>query len=540
MSWLGSVSSGAGGGVVGIVETQGRYNLVLPTVVDGDLNTLQLDVNGRLIVTGVLVGTVEGLIADNSPDTVKPIKMGAHYQTTLPTYVNGDIANLQVDINGRLITDTVGNVVDNQPDVGAPVKVGTRHNTTLPTYVDKDRADLQSDVNGRLIANVVGNIADNGVDSGNPVKVAGVHHTVLPTYVDGDRADLQVDSSGRLITVIAAGLTEVVGNVASEDADLGKPVKTGGKYDAVLPTYTDGDRTNTQADVNGRTLVNAVGNIADNAVDSGYPMKTGGKVNTTLPTYVDGDRADTQADTRGRTIVNAVGNIEDNDVDTGAPVKVGTKHNTALPTYGDGDRADLQSDVNGRLIANVVGNIADNAVDLGNPVKFGTKYNAVAPTYADGDRADAQSTDDGGLIIGGYNRATDNIKIEHAGSIPFVESSEVLLWDGTTVAAALQSAWWTASGDWAEFIIEIEVTGDADGSDIDYRIEQKTNDGTAVYPLKDIEQNNIAFNVTLAGATSEYFLYKVKNYTQNIRINAHTVTTAEQTVTCRIYGRKGN
>jgi hypothetical protein len=46
---------------------------------------------------------IEGTAASNAPATAKPILVGGKYNSTVQTFDDGDIANLQVDINGRLI-----------------------------------------------------------------------------------------------------------------------------------------------------------------------------------------------------------------------------------------------------------------------------------------------------------------------------------------------------------------------------------------------------------------------------------------------------
>lgn len=45
----------------------------------------------------------------------------------------------------------VGNVASGAADSGDPVKVGTIHHTSLPSFTDGERADLQSDSFGQLI-----------------------------------------------------------------------------------------------------------------------------------------------------------------------------------------------------------------------------------------------------------------------------------------------------------------------------------------------------------------------------------------------------
>lgn len=52
-----------------------------------------------------------------------------------------------------------------------------------------------------------------------------------------------------------ASAEQVVGNVAAGAADSGNPVKVGGKYNATLPTLTDGNRGDLQLDVNAMARV---------------------------------------------------------------------------------------------------------------------------------------------------------------------------------------------------------------------------------------------------------------------------------------------
>ena len=60
-----------------------------------------------------------------------------------------------VGIANKSGTQIVGNVGDNDADSHGPIKIGGRYNSSEQTYVDGDRADVQMDVNGRLItANV--------------------------------------------------------------------------------------------------------------------------------------------------------------------------------------------------------------------------------------------------------------------------------------------------------------------------------------------------------------------------------------------------
>lgn len=58
---------------------------------------------------------------------------------------------------------------------------------------------------------VQGNTGSGSPDSGNPVKIGGVYHAVQPTFNDGQRVDAQFDIHGNLLTSLATG-------IAGEDA----------------------------------------------------------------------------------------------------------------------------------------------------------------------------------------------------------------------------------------------------------------------------------------------------------------------------------
>lgn len=67
-------------------------------------------------------------------------------------------------VGGGLET-VIGSSASGAADDGSnPVKVGTRFNATLPTFVDGQRADLQSDVKGNLRAVLYGGVSAGGGD----------------------------------------------------------------------------------------------------------------------------------------------------------------------------------------------------------------------------------------------------------------------------------------------------------------------------------------------------------------------------------------
>ncbi len=82
------------------------------------------------------------------------------------------------------------------------------YNTSLPTLNDQDGAALAIDVNGRVILGastvtigaIVGNVASGATDSGAPVKVGAVYNSAQQTFSTGQRTDLQSNVNGYLYT----------------------------------------------------------------------------------------------------------------------------------------------------------------------------------------------------------------------------------------------------------------------------------------------------------------------------------------------------
>lgn len=98
-----------------------------------------------------------------------------------------------------------------------------------------------------------------GTVAANSILAGGQFNTVAPTVANGQQVALQVDSAGNLKTTATAtvtGTVTVTGNVASGAADSGNPVKTGGVYNSTAPTFTTGQRADTQVDSTGAMFVN--------------------------------------------------------------------------------------------------------------------------------------------------------------------------------------------------------------------------------------------------------------------------------------------
>lgn len=96
---------------------------------------------------------------------------------------------------------------------------------------------------------------------------------------DGDYTPLQTNSSGDVRVDGSAVTQPVTGAVASGAADSGNPVKIGGKYNATLPTFSDGQRGDAQLTSRGELItadqdfVSSAMNIT--AADVGSSSTTG-------------------------------------------------------------------------------------------------------------------------------------------------------------------------------------------------------------------------------------------------------------------------
>jgi hypothetical protein len=86
----------------------------------------------------------------------------------------------------------------------------------------------------------------------------------------------------------------------------------------------------------GVPAVTATGNVAGGATDSGNPLKTGAIYNTTLPTYTNGQRTETQAGSRGSTNVTILGPNTANAVVTGAAGDATADNQVKLHTFSYG------------------------------------------------------------------------------------------------------------------------------------------------------------------------------------------------------------
>lgn len=82
-----------------------NYNVTPATRADGQGSALEVDANGNLKTvsggTGASSNQVQGTAADNAAAVGNPVRVGQRYNSSAPTYDNGDIADFQADVNGN-------------------------------------------------------------------------------------------------------------------------------------------------------------------------------------------------------------------------------------------------------------------------------------------------------------------------------------------------------------------------------------------------------------------------------------------------------
>lgn len=139
-----------------------------------------------------------GNVASASTDLGNPVKVGGVFRTSAPTFTNGQRSDLQVDTNGNLkvnlavgsISSSViatGDSASGGADSGSnPLKIGGVYNTTLPTFTNGQRGNVQIDSHGDL--NVVTQATENHIGSvgGQNVRVNSTPTVQNAAYASGN------------------------------------------------------------------------------------------------------------------------------------------------------------------------------------------------------------------------------------------------------------------------------------------------------------------------------------------------------------------
>lgn len=175
-------------------------------------NTTAWKVDGSA-VTQPVSGTVTssnttGNVAAAATDSGNPVKVGGKYNTTMPTYTDGQRGDAEITSRGAVKTalfvdasaTPVAAVATNADAVAASsiashLETASRGSVYNGTTWDRQRGDTTGTY-------VVGSVAHDGVDSGNPLKTGGQARTTNPTAVsDADRSNFITDKLGKQVVV---------------------------------------------------------------------------------------------------------------------------------------------------------------------------------------------------------------------------------------------------------------------------------------------------------------------------------------------------
>lgn len=261
-----TASSGLNGRLQRIAQRLTSLIALLPSAL-GAGGGLKVDGSGTTLPVG-------GDVANAAADSGNPIKVGGRYNSTAPTLTNGQRGDIQLDpqggqkVSGTSLPVTVSAVSANNTDLIAAMDVTAFRALTLQltgTWSATISVQFSADGGTTWVTARGWNVNTGSVFFGTsnglfvfPIP-AGVQMRVrTTTYTSGT-----ITGAAALTAMPVAPYDinnthsnqNIVGTVASTAADSGNPVKTGSKYNATLPTFTDGNRADTQSDINGFTRV---------------------------------------------------------------------------------------------------------------------------------------------------------------------------------------------------------------------------------------------------------------------------------------------
>jgi hypothetical protein len=216
------------------------YGALPSTGSDGIVSVMRGSQSGVLYVSITDADGSAGATANDPKATGTPsgVNVMALFETTLPTYVNGDPVVLHTDDRGRLLVSAGEGVlsadVDTDQAAGPAAPKGQymigKREATLPTYADGDNSVFHFDVRGRQIVTQINPTTgvspdidtDDTAATANPSGSysLGLYEATLPTYTDGDAAAPHADSRGRTITRDAPAGTSATSNVVGVAANV--------------------------------------------------------------------------------------------------------------------------------------------------------------------------------------------------------------------------------------------------------------------------------------------------------------------------------
>lgn len=318
--------------------------------------------NTALIFTGATTQNIYQLLGIGSYTSIR-VTVTAYtsgsFAATLSLSSGIDIINAVSAYAPNFNVAAVGNVASGTADSGNGVKVSGVYNSSAPTFVTGQRADLQTDSSGNLkiTGTVVANNASvSQVNTTTPsfaTYVGGLASTSPPTWGAGDLAPLSIVNVGGYLRT-----TDFAGGPVTPGTAAGSSLLTGGQFNTSLPTLTNTQQSAIQLDSSGRVIIRpltsadvvsaaqsgtwttgrtwtlASGTDSVSAVQSGaWTVQPGNTPNTTPWLVTDSSDGPVAAGTAA-----AKSSLS------------GLVFNTALPTLTNTQQAALQGDSSARLI----------------------------------------------------------------------------------------------------------------------------------------------------------------------------------------------
>ncbi len=222
-------------------------NVASPTLTEGFLNPLSVDLSGALRVTG---GTSVPSNTDDSTFTVASnnvTPVGYRYDLNGSDLISDNhVGVARMSANRCVKMQLMDGSADNE--FGMQIDAAGRIHATIDS------------ITGGIKVEVVGDVNHDSAISGNPVSIGGRAYdlpSVQPSAVaSNDNVYATYDLYGRLWTATA-------GDVAHDAVDQLNPVKIGGQARQTNPTaVADADRVNAMYDDVGRAVV-VVGHARD-------------------------------------------------------------------------------------------------------------------------------------------------------------------------------------------------------------------------------------------------------------------------------------
>lgn len=252
---------------------------------DGDYAPLQVNASGALF-TQVAGGSAYENASYAETEAI----------ATVSEFTTAGIYGLDADVGGGATLRAVQVAVDNATVSATPNVLigGGIYKAALDTYDDNDASPLHMNVNGELLVALSSDIEigaveikDGTTDARQAVKVdnatasatptlavtGGIYKATLDTYDDNDATPLHFNVNGALLTNLHDGTTPLdIGLDESAMAATPGFVPVGGEYRSGDTTYTDGDASVLQTDVNGYVKVRGKNYDAATTANKGFEV----------------------------------------------------------------------------------------------------------------------------------------------------------------------------------------------------------------------------------------------------------------------------